>query len=135
MGEDAWCPSLVSVHAFTTRTYTHVRTHWSTCTHTQITKLKRIKVGEQSQEAGSVQEHRVPAEGHWETRKCPESPSAHDGRGGACCFPAHVAPRFLQNCVACDSRAANTRLSRAFFSPTATPQSGAARARRTVCLV
>lgn len=109
--------------------------HTGARAHTQITKLKRIKVGEQSQEAGSSQEHRVPAEGHWETRKCPESPSAHDGRGGACCFPAHVAPRFLQNCVACDSRAANTRLSGAFFSPTATPPSGEARARRTICLV
>lgn len=63
MDEDTWCPSLVSVHAYTTRTYTHVRTHWSARTHTnnKIEK-KRIKVGEQSQETGSAQVRRVPAD-------------------------------------------------------------------------
>lgn len=80
MGEDTWYPSLVSVHAYTTCIYTQVHGHWSmrTRTHNKIEK-KRIKVGEQSQETGSAQVRRVPAEGHWE--KCSESPWTHDGRG------------------------------------------------------
>lgn len=33
MGKDTWCPSLVSVHAYTTCTYTQVHAHWSMHTH------------------------------------------------------------------------------------------------------
>lgn len=59
------CTHIPHAHTLTC-VHTGARTH----TNNKIEK-KRIKVGEQSQETGSAQVRRVPAEGHWETRKCP----------------------------------------------------------------